>query len=207
MPLVIICCIEISYQERRRNICGVLELKYSTSHFINSSCNRHRRIQCSTEVIFLETFQQCDYFAVCNRGHQRDIAVSPLLHTAQVRGQQKSISGQTIWLPGGMDEATACLAICFNLPPLLQLSSHSHTHWCDTVVDSCSLCLLRSPEDWVLHKAGMLYQAHFGSSWHWSIQQDNFKCNSMAWILVYFKLGCSCSHLGRGLAWRQNALK
>lgn len=39
-PLVIICCIEIWYQERRRNICGVLELKHSTSHFINSSCNR-----------------------------------------------------------------------------------------------------------------------------------------------------------------------
>lgn len=38
--IVIICCVEILYQERRRNICGVLELKYSTSHFINSSCNR-----------------------------------------------------------------------------------------------------------------------------------------------------------------------
>lgn len=61
----------------------------------------------------------CNVLTVCNTDLYGEVTVSLLLHTTEVEGHLQSIPGQTIWLPGGMDEAAACPAICFDLTPLL----------------------------------------------------------------------------------------
>lgn len=53
---------------------------------------------------------------ICNTDHYFTIAFS--LHVREVKGQLESIPVQTVQLPGGVVEAAACLAICFDLPTL-----------------------------------------------------------------------------------------
>lgn len=93
----------------------------------------------------------CDIL-LCNTDHYRDVTVGIFLHTREVRGHLESIPGQTIWLPGGMDEAAACLAICFDLPLLHHSFTTAKTDSTFTHTGSYSswrlpLCFLKFPKD------------------------------------------------------------